>query len=122
VQRTIKQINSAKEPIIYCNPQELQGYIFGVYETVTMGAKSDERTMPLFAAPPEIESTRQMIMPELLEKMGWVRKKEWVGLTDEERHDIREWQRIQEELGPVWSPMMLYLYEAIEAKLREKNT
>jgi hypothetical protein len=48
-------------------------------------------------------------------------KREWVGLTDEERHDIREWQRIQEELGPVWSPMMLYLYEAIEAKLREKN-
>jgi len=49
-------------------------------------------------------------------------KNTWVGLTDEERHDIREWQRIQEELGPVWSPMMLYLYEAIEAKLREKNT
>jgi hypothetical protein len=74
MQSTIKQINNAKEPIIYCNPQELQGYIFGVYETVTMGAKSDERTMPLFPAPPEIESTRQMIMPELLEKMGWVRK------------------------------------------------
>jgi len=72
--RTLKHINSAKDPIIYCNPQELQGYIFGVYETVTMGAKSDTRTMPLFAAPPEIESTRQMIMPELLEKMGWVRK------------------------------------------------
>jgi hypothetical protein len=46
---------------------------------------------------------------------------EWVGLTDEERHGIREWQRIQEELGPVWAPMMLYLYEAIEAKLKEKN-
>jgi hypothetical protein len=46
----------------------------------------------------------------------------WVGLTDEERRSIREWQRIQEELGPVWSPMMLYLYEAIEAKLKEKNT
>lgn len=46
----------------------------------------------------------------------------WVGLTQAERHDIREWQKIQEELGPVWSPMMLYLYEAIEAKLKEKNT
>lgn len=45
----------------------------------------------------------------------------WVGLTDEERRSIREWQRIQEELGPVWAPMMLYLYEAIEAKLKEKN-
>ena len=48
-------------------------------------------------------------------------KREWVGLTDEERHGIREWQEIQKELGPVWAPMMLYLYEAIEAKLREKN-
>ena len=46
----------------------------------------------------------------------------WVGLTDEERHSIREWQEIQKELGPVWALMMLYLYEAIEAKLREKNT
>jgi hypothetical protein len=32
-----------------------------------------------------------------------------------------EWQKIQEELGPVWAPMMLYLYLAIEAKLKEKN-
>jgi len=47
--------------------------------------------------------------------------KQWVGLTDEERHSIREWQEIQKELGPVWAPMMLYLYLAIEAKLREKN-
>ena len=49
-------------------------------------------------------------------------KKQWVGLTEEERTGIREWQRIQEELGPVWAPMMYYLYEAIEAKLKEKNT
>jgi hypothetical protein len=45
----------------------------------------------------------------------------WVGLTDEERRGIREWQEIQDELGPVWSPMILYLYMAIEAKLKEKN-
>ena len=49
-------------------------------------------------------------------------KREWVGLTDEERRNIREWQEIQGELGPVWAPMMLYLYLAIEAKLKEKNT
>jgi len=48
--------------------------------------------------------------------------KPWVGLTDEERHSIREWQEIQKELGPVWAPMMLYLYLAIESKLKEKNT
>ena len=49
-------------------------------------------------------------------------KHTWVGLTDEERRGLREWQKIQEELGPVWAPMMLYLYEALEAKLKEKNT
>ena len=48
-------------------------------------------------------------------------KREWVGLTDEERRSLREWQEIQKELGPVWSPMMLYLYLAIEDKLKEKN-
>jgi len=47
--------------------------------------------------------------------------KQWVGLTDEERHNIREWQEIQKELGPVWAPMMLYLYLAIEQALKEKN-
>jgi hypothetical protein len=67
------------------------------------------------------EPTKLMAIPEIMEAAGWVRKKEWVGLTDEERHEIREWQRIQEELGPVWSPMMMYLYLAIEAKLKEKN-
>jgi len=49
------------------------------------------------------------------------RDREWVGLTDEERRSLREWQEIQKELGPVWSPMMLYLYLAIEDKLKEKN-
>jgi hypothetical protein len=47
--------------------------------------------------------------------------RQWQGLTDEERHEIREWQRIQTELGPVWAPMLRYLYEVIEAKLKEKN-
>jgi hypothetical protein len=48
-------------------------------------------------------------------------RREWRGLTDEERRDIREWKKIQEELGPVWAPMMLYLYLAIEAALQERN-
>lgn len=52
----------------------------------------------------------------------YVAPKQWVGLTDEERHSIREWQEIQKELGPVWAPMMLYLYLAIEQALKEKNT
>jgi hypothetical protein len=46
---------------------------------------------------------------------------EWVGLNDDERRDIREWQEIQKHIGPIWAPMMLYLYLAIEKKLKEKN-
>ena len=71
-------------------------------------------------------------MAERWEEKGWpvtplytappAAQREWVGLTDEERHGIREWQKIQDELGPVWSPMLLYFYLAIEAKLKEKNT
>jgi len=49
------------------------------------------------------------------------KKKEWQGLTDEERHSLPEWKAILKELGPVWAPMMIYLYIRIEAKLKEKN-
>ena len=73
-----------------------------------------------------IDLLRQALAQPDLAKVGevgvWGHKREWVGLTDEERRGIREWQEIQKELGPVWAPMMLYLYDAIEAKLKEKNT
>ncbi len=49
-------------------------------------------------------------------------QREFVGLTDEERRSIREHQELLEKLGPVWAPMLLYYYLAIEAKLKEKNT
>lgn len=48
-------------------------------------------------------------------------RREWIGLTNEERKDIREHQELLEELGPVWAPMLLYYYLAIEAALKEKN-
>jgi len=75
----------------------------------------DGRGEPLYAAP-------QPDLARVGEVGVWGEKREWVGLTDEERRSIQEWQRIQEELGPVWAPMMLYLYLAIEAKLKEKNS
>jgi hypothetical protein len=67
------------------------------------------------------EWTEQPDLARVGEVGVWGHKREWVGLTDGERRSIQEWQRIQEELGPVWAPMMLYLYLAIEAKLKEKN-
>ena len=69
-----------------------------------------------------IDGMQKQMQSSVDKAVNAMAKREWVGLTDEERRDIREWQRIQEELGPVWSPMMLYLYLAIEAKLKEKNT
>jgi hypothetical protein len=66
--------------------------------------------------------TKYGCIPERIGKPKPAAQRQWVGLTDEERRGIREWQEIQDELGPVWSPMMLYLYMAIEAKLKEKNT
>ena len=72
-----------------------------------------------------IDCTDEQLIEEVRRRGFVIRdaqiSREWVGLTDEERHDIREWQEIQKELGPVWAPMMLYLYVAIEAKLKEKN-
>ena len=68
------------------------------------------------------ESLAMAVMNDQTYHEKVIPKREWVGLTDEERHNIREWQEIQKELGPVWAPMMLYLYLAIEAKLKEKNT
>jgi len=36
----------------------------------------------------EAEPTKVMLIPEVLESAGWVRKKEWVGLTDEEMESV----------------------------------
>jgi hypothetical protein len=63
--------------------------------------KVEQRALPLYTHPP---------------------RREWQGLTNEERKDIREHQELLEELGPVWAPMLLYYYLAIEAALKEKNT
>ena len=84
----------AQEPVAWLTRDSVDGCW---YATANKVGKDDK---PLYTTPPQ---------------------RPWVGLTDEERRSIREWQRIQEELGAVWSPMMLYLYEAIEAKLKEKN-
>jgi len=54
------------------------------------------------------EPTKLMAIPALMEAAGWVRKKEWVGLTDEEKRQILLDDPID------W-------INAIEAKLKEKN-
>lgn len=59
--------------------------------------------------------TKPRVIPALMEAAGWVRKKEWVGLTNKERVSIwRADQMTQAE----WDE----LFDEIEAKLKEKNT
>ena len=56
--------------------------------------------------------TKLMAIPALMEAAGWVLKKEWVGLTDEE---INKWNIVGHE-------SLIEFVRAIEAKLKEKNT
>jgi hypothetical protein len=64
------------------------------------------------------QPTKVIAMPELLEYCGWVRKKKWVGLTDEEidsmHHEIK--------VKFMGSYNNKEIYRALEAKLKEKNT
>ena len=57
--------------------------------------------------------TKLMVIPALMEAAGWVRKKEWVELTEEEREGLL---LDHEGYG------ILNYARAIEAKLKEKNT
>ena len=111
-------LEEKREPVAWANSFDMQNFDMKVRTCPDL-----HHTVPLYTAPPKRELTcvcgavwegETMVHPP--------REREWVGLTDEERHSIREWRGIQKELGPVWAPMLLYLYEAIEAKLREKNT
>ena len=87
----------------------------------------EEWLMPSAVVPVDAKTTAALVnevkrLIGVVGSMALNQQRTWVGLTDGERHSIREWQEIQKELGPVWAPMMLYLYLAIEAKLKEKNT
>jgi hypothetical protein len=60
---------------------------------------------------PEPEPAKLLLIPALMEQAGWVRKREWQGLTDEECDEI--WD---ECLG------VFDCLKMTEAKLKEKNT
>ena len=59
------------------------------------------------------QPTELMAIPTLMEAAGWARKKEWVGLTEEEREGLL---LDHEGYG------ILNYARSIEAKLKEKNT
>ena len=68
----LKAQEDAKRPVIYCDPNELQGFIFGVYDALTVGKKSDRYTFALYAEPPQLQQNQLLISPEMLEKLGYV--------------------------------------------------
>ena len=70
----LKMQEEAQRPVIYCDPNELQGFMFGVYDAITVGKKSDRYTFALYAEPPSIPQTQLLIEPKLLEKLGYVPK------------------------------------------------
>ena len=60
------------------------------------------------------EPTKLMAIPALMEAAGWVRKKELVGLTDEDMEELSSawWKPNEDEMA---------LIDWVEAKLKEKN-
>ena len=69
-------------------------------------------------AQPEPEPTKLINVNGVLEKAGYVKKKEWVGLTDEEVGMLT----VFDGLHHVETPLLADIIRAIEAKLKEKNT
>jgi len=64
------------------------------------------------------EPAKLLLIPALMEQAGWVRKREWQGLTDEEVGMLT----VFDGLHHVEVPLLAKFTRAIEAKLKEKNT
>ncbi len=74
-----------------------------------------------------MQPAKLLAIPALMEQAGWVRKREWQGLTDEEAKEV--WKQLNYELNHgkfaddnVERHVIVELCRAIEAKLQEKNT
>ena len=68
-----------------------------------------------------MQPAKLLAIPALMEQAGWVRKKDWVGLTDEEMSEAYNvnYDIYKEHVEYV---DFVLIYRAIEAKLKEKNT
>ena len=63
------------------------------------------------------EPTKLLLIPALMEQAGWVRKREWQGLTDEEIAEMHHEIKVK-GMGAYKTED---IYRVIEAKLKEKN-
>ena len=60
-----------------------------------------------------MQPAKLLLIPALMEQAGWVRKREWQGLTDDEIYEMYS--------EPCSDAEMVAFAREIEAKLREKN-
>jgi hypothetical protein len=74
-------------------------------------ARQARETLRARLSAPEPEPAKLLLIPALMEQAGWVRKREWQGLTDEERSYLA-WESNN---GP-------HCVAMTEAKLKEKNS
>jgi hypothetical protein len=67
------------------------------------------------------EPAKLLLIPALMEQAGWVRKREWQGLTDEEKSEIynRNYNLYAHDMH---IGDFFLIQQAVEAKLKEKNT
>ena len=80
------------KPIAWINAQDLldmkANAIMGVKDwSLTVGLVEQKGDVPLYTIPPEFKQPTKIFGPnleELLNGAGFYRKKEWVGLTDED--------------------------------------
>ena len=111
------------KPIAWINAQDLldmkANAIMGVKDwSLTVGLVEQKGDAPLYTIPPEFKQPTKIFGPnleELLNGAGFYRKKEWVGLTDDEAIELfpkGDWE-IESTLD---------FARVIEDKLKDKNT
>ena len=131
---TAPQTQTEPKPVAYLSKSKKNYVVVG---QVNWNVGTDD-WIPLYTAPPQHESapTKLMIVPALLEHAGYVKKKEWVGLTEKETIDLalnafalpevslEQRLHLQFELVKAMnepdSRLMIFA-ATIEDKLKEKN-
>jgi hypothetical protein len=92
--------------------------VLDALEKISMGGHPDwaNDVTPILRArlaQPEPEPAKLLLIPALMEQAGWVRKREWQELTDEE---IKRYKPVCADLDSFRAGV-----KAVEAKLKEKN-
>ena len=111
------------KPIAWINAQDLldmkANAIMGVKDwSLTVGLVEQKGDAPLYTIPPDFKQPTKIFgtnLEELLNGAGFYRKKEWVGLTDEEAIELfpeGDWE-IESTLD---------FARVIEDKLKDTNT